>query len=553
VDAILSAAEEMLVSKGLDRTTTNRIAERAGVSVGTLYQYFDDKEAVFDGVASRFTEALAAQTMPLAGASEADIATQLQSLLHATAAVTHQHPGLMTALQALPSEAIQERMTRVRGSLIQRVADWIRAAGDRVAVKHPEHTARHLMLLIEAHCAALTGHTEARLQSIDSELHRLLDLRHAPPAGTPVSELPTPCLVLDQSRLDSNLARMRQRADDLGVQLRPHIKTTKSAAVATHAVGPEGPLTVSTLREAEYFAAHGFTDLTYAVAIIPDRLDRVAAITASGVRVALFVESVAVARALVDHPGTFDVFIELDCGEDRTGVQESTALLTIATLLHSAPRCVLRGVATHGGHSYGAHTHAERAAVAEQERRVAVEAAETLRQAGVPCPEVSVGSTPTAVHAAHLTGVTEMRPGVYTLGDLFQAGIGSHTLDDIACSVLATVLSHRRAAGTVVIDAGGLALSKDRSTAGRPFDADYGLLADAHTGAILPGLRVASVHQEHGMVTCTTGEMCWDRLPVGSRVRVLPNHICMTAAMYGHYHVVLDGRLETIWRRTNGW
>ena len=179
-------------------------------------------------------------------------------------------------------------------------------------------------------------------------------------------------------------------------------------------------------------------------------------------------------------------------------------------------------------------------------------AAEALRAAGIRCPEVSVGSTPTAVHAAHLRGVTEMRPGVYVLGDLFQAGIGSHGIDDIACSVLSTVLSHRAASGRVVIDAGGLALSKDRSTAGRSFDAGYGRLADAVSGAVMDGLRVDSVHQEHGEVVAE-GDLPLDRLAVGTRVRVLPNHICMTAAQYDRYHVIEDGRVVAVWPRVNGW
>lgn len=555
VDAILAAAEELLVRDGYAAASTNHIARRAGVSIGTLYQYFDDKLDIVDAVTERFFTHLVARAVPPTHDPPAAIDTRLRALIDGAVQVAGQHPGLMQALDAVPSAGFQARMATLRTLLVTDLAASIRAAGHRVRVHHPEDTARLIVLLAEGVGRTLPADANlaAEAERLEPYLHRLLDLQPTVRRGTPVTALRTPCLVLDRDRLDRNLNRMAQRARSLGVRLRPHIKTAKSVAVATRAVGPGGPLTVSTLREAEHFAARGFTDLVYAVAIVPDRLDRVAALTAAGVRVVLFVESEPVARAMAAHPGSFEALIEVDSGENRTGVRTEAALLTIGQVLHDAPRCVLRGVATHGGHSYGARTPAERTAVAEQERASAVGAAETLRAAGLPCAEVSVGSTPTAVHAAHLTGVTELRPGVYTLGDLFQAGIGSHTVDDIACTVLATVLSHRPDTGEVVLDAGGLALSKDRSTAGWPFDAGYGLLAHAETGTLLPGLRVTGVHQEHGMVGATAGPPPMERLPVGSRVRVLPNHICMTAAMYDRYHIVQQGVLVDVWGRVNGW
>jgi len=452
----------------------------------------------------------------------------------------------------LPSPRFRQRFEKLRQQ-----ATWMVQA---VLDDHPnEHTATDSAAT--ARMCVLLADGLARSQGADDDLERLhaealahlerlVGVRELGETGGGVHSLATPCLVLDKSRLQGNLDRMSQRARTLGVRLRPHIKTAKSVDVARLGVGPGGPLTVSTLREAEHFAAAGFTDLVYAVAIVPDRLDRAARLTARGVRLQLFVENLHSAEALADHPGRFEALVELDSGEDRTGVQDHADLLAIAGVLHSAPNTSLRGVATHGGHSYGARTLKERVAIAEQERRVAVEAARVLRSAGLPCPVVSVGSTPTAVHAAHLDGVTELRPGVYTLGDLFQAGIGSHTLDDIACTVLATVVSHRRSTGRLIIDAGGLALSKDRSTAGWPFDAGYGLVADAETGLLYDGLTVVGVHQEHGEVA---GPIPWERLPVGARVRVLPNHVCMTAAMYDRYHVLEGGIVTAVWPRVNGW
>ena len=547
-DQALNAAEALLVERGLAQVTTAAVAARAGVSESTVRAHFDDPAALLDAVASRLLHRARAQ----AGARSPSLPGQLIGLLDSWQVSVAARPGLYRALHGLPFSRTQARLEALRGWTTTAVEEALGAHPSRHAVVDRTQAARMCVHLMDGVARSLRP--EDGPQSLQDQLlpHllRLLGADPAPVAGGSIEALRTPCLVLDKQRLVSNLERMSARARALDVCLRPHIKTAKSVDIACLAVGEGGPLTVSTLREAEHFAAHGFADLVYAVAIVPDRLDRVARLGAQGARVQLFVENLDAARAVVAHPGRFEVLVELDSGEDRTGVQDQDTLLAVARLLHGAPNTRLLGVATHGGHSYQARTVQQRVAVAEQERRVAVEAAELLRSAGMPCPVVSVGSTPTAVHARHLDGVTEARPGVYTLGDLFQAGIGSLDLDDIACSVLATVVSHRRSAQRLVIDAGGLALSKDRSTAGWPFDAGYGLLADAQSGELLEGLRVEGVHQEHGEVT---GPIPWERLPVGARVRVLPNHICMTAAMYDRYHVVEGGRVGAVWPRVNGW
>jgi D-serine deaminase-like pyridoxal phosphate-dependent protein len=198
------------------------------------------------------------------------------------------------------------------------------------------------------------------------------------------------------------------------------------------------------------------------------------------------------------------------------------------------------------------------AAVAEEERTGAVRAAERIAGAGIPCPTVSTGSTPCVMFARDVTGVTEVRPGVYMFGDMFQAGLGTRAIGEIAISVLATVMAHGRDRNHVYIDAGGLALSKDRATAALDDDCGYGLVCNARTTELIPGLRVASVHQEHGQVT-GDGPVAFDDLPVGSKVRVLPNHVCMTAAAYDAYNVIDsdegEGGTEVIatWGRCNGW
>lgn len=369
-----------------------------------------------------------------------------------------------------------------------------------------------------------------------------------------LADLPTPCLVLDRPRLERNLERMQARMEALGVSLRPHLKTAKSADIAGRAIGLGARgITVSTLKEARYFLDAGIADILYAVGMVPARLDTVAALRADGADLAIVTDNVGVAQAIAAHDGEFPVLIEVDTGGRRAGVlPDDPVLVDIGSVLHGGPRTRLAGVMTHAGHAYHASDPAEVRAIAAAERDGIVAAARTLRNAGLPCPVVSAGSTPTAMAADHLDGVTEMRPGVYMFGDLDQQAIGSCGRDDIALGVLASVIGHNRAAGTLLVDAGGLALSKDRSANEFRPEVGYGEVCDAETAAPLAGLYVTDCHQEHGIVPVPDPTL-YDRLPVGAVVRVLPNHACMTAAAWESYAVVEDGTVVGEWRRINGW
>jgi D-serine deaminase-like pyridoxal phosphate-dependent protein len=376
--------------------------------------------------------------------------------------------------------------------------------------------------------------------------------------------LDTPCLVLDRSALARNTARMTGRFQDIGVDLRPHMKTAKSVEVARMALdGNFGGITVSTLKEAEYFAANGIVDITYAVSVIPERMPRIAALARNGARLTVVTDNAAVAAETGRRAEAFglvlDALVEIDSGEARSGVSaDSDALLEIGKALASQSGTRLRGVLTHAGHSYRGRSIAEMEQFAEHERQCAVTGAERLRAAGLPCDVVSVGSTPTAVHGRSFAGVTEVRCGVYMFGDVFQAEIGSHAINDIATSVLATVIGHRPDLNSALIDAGALALSKDRSTGapGLREDIGFGLVVDARTGARIDHIRVGHVYQEHGLLV---GErespFPYERLPISSQVRVLPNHACLTAAMYDTYQVFdfPETSRAAVWHRVNGW
>jgi D-serine deaminase-like pyridoxal phosphate-dependent protein len=375
-----------------------------------------------------------------------------------------------------------------------------------------------------------------------------------------IFDLPTPALLLDRSRLEANAARMRGRMEQLGVSLRPHVKTAKSFDVLrVLAGGQDLPITVSTLAEARYFFDRGVRDILYAVGIAPVKLPQVAELLRDGCTLRVILDTVAAADAVqafgTAEGLTIEALIEVDTDGHRAGVAPDDDLLVeIAQRLASGPGARAVGVMTHAGGSYSCRAREAFEEIAERERAGAVTAAERLRAAGFPIEIVSVGSTPSVTYARSLEGVSEARVGVYAFGDLVQSQLGTCEPDDIAISVLASVIGHKPSHGRVLIDAGFLALSRDRGTAEMPIDWGYGAVCDAVTGELIEGVRVESTNQEHGIITATAGVIDWERFPVGSRVRILPNHACATAAAYDRYHVTDGGdTLVDTWDRVNGW
>ena len=371
-----------------------------------------------------------------------------------------------------------------------------------------------------------------------------------------IFDLPTPALLLDRPRLERNAARMRDQVRRLGVTLRPHVKTSKSIEVLKIlADGEDVPITVSTLAEARYFFDHGITDIMYAVGIAPVKLPEVAELIRAGCRLRIILDTVEAAsavRSFADAEGVpVEVLIEIDSDGHRAGIAPTDELLiVIGQRLGKS----LAGVMTHAGASYDCRTRPEFEAMAEQERDKTLEAAGRLRAAGLRCDIVSVGSTPTLHYGRSLEGVTEGRAGVYACGDHEQAELGTCSIDDIAIGVLGSVIGHNRHHGRVLIDAGFIALSRDRGTSDLPVDWGYGAVCDPLTGERVAGVTVSSTNQEHGILTASSGEMDFLRFPVGSRVKILPNHACATAAAYERYYVTEGSdEITGTWERVNGW
>ena len=375
-----------------------------------------------------------------------------------------------------------------------------------------------------------------------------------------LSALPTPCLLVDEAKMKRNIDRLSAQATALGVSLRPHLKTTKSVDAARYVLtGGNGPATVSTLAEAEAFARVGVTDIIYAVGITAPKLDRVIALHRSGCNLIVLLDNVVQAQAVATASRSSSIaipaLIEIDCDGHRSGLTfDDPTLLDVGRILTQGG-AALHGVLCHAGGSYGAVGVAAQAKCAEQERLAVVNAAEALRGAGLQCPVVSVGSTPTAHAAQDLTGVTEMRAGVYVFFDLVMAGIEVCCIDDIALSVLTTVIGHQSTRGWIICDAGWMAMSRDRGTAAQDVDQGYGIVCDS-AGVPIPGLIMVQANQEHGVIARRPDfKGAVPAIPVGTQLRILPNHACATAAQQSGYNVIPETPEATLmnWPRFGGW
>jgi len=377
--------------------------------------------------------------------------------------------------------------------------------------------------------------------------------------ATAMQQATTPSLWLDRDRVEANIQRMHTHLLGLGVSLRPHLKTCKSMPVAKmmQAAGASC-FTVSTLAEARYFHAHGIDDLLYAVGIAPGKLTQCAELMQAGCDLSITLDNVAAAKAVAAAAREFSVryrvLLEVDCDGERAGFAPDTKTLIEAARILDQAGCEVTGVMTHAGGSYHCQDSDCLRQAADNERDMTVAAAGFLRAHGFAVPVISVGSTPTAVFARDLTGVTEVRPGTYVFQDLVMAGLGVCALEDIAISVLCEVIGHRPGQGELIVDAGWMALSRDLGSADQGLDCGYGLVCDL-AGNVQEDLFVRHVNQEHGVIADHAGRAIdLSAFPVGTRLCILPNHACATAAQYGGYHVMAADQGQNLyWERCSGW
>lgn len=368
--------------------------------------------------------------------------------------------------------------------------------------------------------------------------------------------LDTPSLILDADRVRVNAERLSEIATRNNVCLRPHIKTHKCIEVARiQTAGHDGAITVSTLAEARAFAKHGFNDITYAVPIERGKFVEAIELLQGGVKLNLLTDDQSTVVDLNDASAKadvkFDVFVKIDCGTHRVGVEPHTeAAVEIPRRITDSKHLSFAGILTHAGHSYNARSKEEILTIARHERDTMVELAERLRAQDIEVPTVSIGSTPSITNVDHFNGIDEIRPGNYIFFDAFQATLGSCGFEDTALTVLAAVIHKDNTRRRLVVDAGAIALSKDRGPVGLDPGCGYGRVLDIDGGET--GMRVTSLSQEHGEIEAGDARI-FDLIKVGDRVRILTNHSCLTAAQHGHYHVMENGKITDRWNIHRGW
>jgi len=367
-----------------------------------------------------------------------------------------------------------------------------------------------------------------------------------------ISELRTPTLLVDINKVKRNAERMVSQAVRRNVSLRPHVKTHKTIEGARIQLGGKFKgITVSTMSEARFFMEAGFMDITYAFPITPDKLVEAAEISKKMVCFNLLIDHIdsfhAMERIAREKGIVFCAFIKIDPGYHRAGVNpKDDNSLDLARAVHESSNVELKGVLTHGGHSYDCQNPDEIRKVAKEEKEVLTSFAKKLENNGIPCPELSAGSTPTAVLGEDWAGITELRPGNYLFFDKFQADIGTCSIEDCAATVLTTVAGAYPSRNTLLVDAGALALSKDRGAAHLSNETLFGSVVGHQT------LKIISLSQEHGLIK---GEdpVSFSDFPIGARLQIIPNHSCLAAALFQKYYLVDGDEVVDEWRPVKGW
>jgi D-serine deaminase-like pyridoxal phosphate-dependent protein len=343
-----------------------------------------------------------------------------------------------------------------------------------------------------------------------------------------LSDLPTPQILIDHSRLRANIDRAQALADGAGVRLRPHAKTHKSPIVAKWQI-ERGAIGVCCAKvgEAEVFVAAGVSDVRLPYPVNPANAARVIALM-DRATISIIVDHLEVARGWSDamqrSGRTLDVLVKVDVGFHRCGIDPSADALGFVRTIASLPGIRLRGLLSHAGHGYHAGSEDELAAVARQECEILVDLRDRAARSGIALDELSVGATPTLRFSARLPGLTELRPGNYVYFDRTQVTLGAASLDDCALTVLATVVS-KPAADRIILDCGSKTLTNDLA---RGKASGYGAVLAGNgesPRAVDDGLSIERLSEEHATVRVTGGT----RLEPGDRVSVLPNHSCVVS------------------------
>ncbi len=358
--------------------------------------------------------------------------------------------------------------------------------------------------------------------------------------GRPIEAVDTPALLVDLDVLEDNIGRIHEATFAAGLQMRPHIKSHKTPEIAQmQARAGACGVTCAKIGEAEVMASAGIEDLFIANCLVGEtKMRRLVALAKRTPALSIAVEGIEAARqasdAFVAAGMTLPVLIEVDAGAGRTGVQPEAAV-EFADQVAAMPGLRIVGMMSYASHfAYPKRGPDELAEGAAQEARVIAQIAGTLADAGHEMTRISGGSTPTAGRYRAGCGLTEIRAGTYCINDRNQVDIGSCTMEQVALSVLATVVAHPTAE-RAIIDAGSKGLDQQVGTTSD----GYGWLPE------VPGALVYKINDEHGFVDVSEAER---DLTIGEKVRVIPPRAPTCVNLYDWIHATRGGLVEDVWR-----
>lgn len=357
---------------------------------------------------------------------------------------------------------------------------------------------------------------------------------YSPQIGTLVEDLDTPSMIVDLDLAEANLKKLMDQLLPTGLNIRPHLKTTKSAIVAKKMVqaGAKGGC-VAKVSEAEAIAAAGLDDLLITCEIVgPAKVKRLVELFRKHRAIRIVVDSEVGATAINDALAASDiedsinVLIDLDVGLHRTGVKPGEPALALARHVSGLKHLKLIGVQGYEGHLQHLHDKEDRKAQCLESMAILTGTADSLRKDGHNIEVVTTGGTGTAEFCATVSGVTELQPGSFIFMDTdYRNAVGSFYSNSL--TILSTVVS-KQAPRAVTIDSGlkslttdsGLAECKDRRY-------EYGVLGD-----------------EHGSLSWEAGT---PDLAVGDRVEMVPSHIDPTVNLHDFYYAHRKGVIVEIW------
>lgn len=361
---------------------------------------------------------------------------------------------------------------------------------------------------------------------------------------TTVYDLVTkPTMLINEDRCKANINRMVEKANKSNVRLRPHFKTHQSLEIGEwfREQGVDS-ITVSSVDMAEYFASGGWTDITIAFPINIRQLNQVNALAAH-THIGIVVENVESLRQAVetiDNP--VDYWIKIDSGSHRTGIpwDDLKGAKYLIELARENPQFVFKGLLTHAGNTYTAHSRNEVIDLHFESISRLIHLKQSIVSVGNDVPEVSIGDTPGCSLLEDFSLVDEIRPGNFIFYDSEQFTIGSCSETDIAVGIACPVVARHYNRNEIVIYGGAIHFSKESfQINGNP---SYGLVALPEKqgwGEILSGCSVVRLSQEHGIISVPPEKI--DKFPIGSLVVVLPIHSCLTAHQMRRY-ITLDGK-----------